>query len=156
MQIVENTLDTSLGAVLDEPVFCFFAHGSVEENAPRISPLWFLWEDEHIWIIADSRKSYYARVEADGRAAVAVVDFDVYTGRVRHIGMRGNAAIVAMDLDLADRLLSKYLGPNKEIWDDRFVDIDPDRWHLIRFRPSTVVARDQSFEPTLPSTSPDV
>ena len=63
--------------------------------------------------------------------------------------MRGRAEIVPFDEGRANRLLERYLGSDRDAWDDRFVDIDPDRWGLIRFEPETVIARDQSFVPTL-------
>lgn len=150
MDIVENTLDEPLDAVLKQPLFCFL--GSVSrEGEPRISPLWYLWEDDSIWIIADSQSTYTTRVERHPRTAVAIVDFDVHTGRVVHIGMRGNATLLALDQDRVDRLLTRYLGPEKSAWDPAFIDLDPDRWEFIRFDPETVVARDQSFTPSLDS-----
>ncbi|SFC36257.1 Pyridoxamine 5'-phosphate oxidase [Halobiforma haloterrestris] len=148
MDIVENTLECPLEDVLERPLFCFF--GTVSSDAaPRISPLWYLWEDERIWIIADTGKSYVDRVAADPRTALAVVDFDVATGRVHHVGMRGRADVVPFDEDRAERLLGRYLGPEENEWDPRFRGLDPDRWRFVRFEPGTVVARDQSFVPGL-------
>ncbi|WP_290812933.1 pyridoxamine 5'-phosphate oxidase family protein [Halovivax sp.] len=152
MEIVDRTLEDDLDAVLDRPLFCFLAQTS-SEGHPRLSPLWYLWEDDRIWIIADTvEKSYATRVERTPETAVAIVDFDAETGRVRHVGMRGRAEIVPFDEERANRLLARYLGPDREAWDERFVDIDPDRWGLIRFEPETVVARDQSFSPSLERT----
>ena len=149
MEIVDRTLEEDLESVLDRPLFCFLAQATPEGH-PRLSPLWFLWEDGCIWIIADTvEKSYTTRVEQRPETAVAIVDFDVETGRVRHVGMRGRAEIVPFDGERANRLLERYLGSDRDAWDDRFVDIEPDRWGLIRFEPETVVARDQSFVPTL-------
>ena len=149
MEIVDRTLDEDLESVLDRPLFCFLGQATPEGH-PRLSPLWYLWEDECIWIIADTvEKSYAARIEQTAETATAIVDFDVETGRVHHVGMRGRAEIVPFDEERANRLLERYLGPDRDAWDERFVDIDPDRWGLIRFEPETVVARDQSFVPTL-------
>lgn len=149
MELIENTLPIDLEAVLDRPLFCFLAQASPEGH-PRISPLWYLWEDECIWIIADTvEKSYATRVERTPETAAAVVDFEPTSGRVHHVGMRGRSTIEPMDEGRANRLLERYLGPERDGWDDRFVDIDPERWGLIRFEPETVVARDQSFSPSL-------
>ncbi|MEF8812757.1 MAG: pyridoxamine 5'-phosphate oxidase family protein [Halovenus sp.] len=144
MEILENTLEGQLESVLDRPLFCFF--GTVTpECHPRISPLWVLWEDNAVWITADTvEKSDTERVAQRPETALAVVDFDVHTGRVEHVGMRGTAAVTR-----ARRLLRKYLGEEIDEWDPGFVDLDPDRWSSIQFTPDTVVARDQSFSPSL-------
>ena len=43
MEIVEDTLDTELEEFLARPLFCHL--GTASEEGPRVSPLWFLWED---------------------------------------------------------------------------------------------------------------
>ena len=50
MEIVEDTLDAKLEDFLARPLFCHL--GTLSEDGPRVSPLWFLWEDGAIWIIA--------------------------------------------------------------------------------------------------------
>ena len=144
MQVLEDTLDAPLADVLDRPLFCFLAQQS--DAGPRLSPLWFLWEDEAVWIVArlDGR-SYPERVERDPRSAVAIVDFDPATGRVEHVGMRGAASLEPYDEARAHRLFGKYLGDDPAGWPGMFVDFDTANYRLIRFDPETVVARDQSY-----------
>ena len=144
MELVENTLEESLDAFLNRPLFSFFAQRS--DNGPRLSPLWFLWEDDAIWHVArlDGR-SYPVRVKQDPRTAIAIVDFNPGTGRVEHVGMRGEAILDLYDEQRANRLFQKYLGEEKCEWPEMFVDIDPDGYRLIKFTPETVVARDQSY-----------
>lgn len=148
MELIEDSLDISIDTFLERPQFCYLANVS-QDCEPRVSPLWYLWEDGSIWIIAGTEKSYYQRVLENPPTAIAFMDFDVTTGRVHHVGMRGTSSIVPLDQDRVARLLRRYLGDDTDRWDPRFIDIDPDRWHLIRFDPETVVARDQSFEPSL-------
>lgn len=149
MELVENSLDADLEAFLERPRFCFLGTAT-HEGAPRVSPLWYLWEDGHVWIIADTvEKSYPARVEARPETAVAIVDYDAASGRVQHVGLRGTAAVVDFDRTRAERLLERYLGPRKDDWDRRFTALDPERWELVRIDPRTAVARDQSFAPSL-------
>lgn len=148
MEVVENTLSDPLDQVLAQPMFCFLAMVS-EAGDPRISPLWYLWEDDAIWIIADRDRTYTTRVANHPETAVAVVDFDVETGRVVHIGMRGEAALEPLEDTRVERLLQRYLGAETEAWDEGFHDLSHDRWQFIRFTPRTVVARDQSFTPSL-------
>jgi nitroimidazol reductase NimA-like FMN-containing flavoprotein (pyridoxamine 5'-phosphate oxidase superfamily) len=148
MEVVENTLDVELDAFLDRPLFCFLA--TTDDGAPRVSPLWFLWEAGAVWMVADERKSYPGRVERHPEVALAVVDFDRAAGRVQHVGVRGRASVEPLDPARAERLLARYLGPDVEEWDgSRFPD--PREWGaemvLLRVEPGTVVARDQSYVP---------
>lgn len=153
MEIVEDTLPVDLDDFLDRPLFCFLA--SSTKQGPRVSPLWILWEDKYIWIIADTKtKTYARRVEEDPRAALAIVDFEPRTGLVQHVGMRGKATLEPFDEDRANRLLGKYLGEDNEQWDqDRFAGPWDERWQFIRFEPETVVARDQSYVSGFPSSN---
>lgn len=144
MRVVENTLECDLAAFLDRPLFCFLAQRS--GDGPRVSPLWFLWEDDRVWIVARlEERSYPERVRRDPATALAIVDFDPATGRVEHVGMRGTASLEPYDEDLAERLFVKYLGPRRGEWPEGFVGLDPDRYRLLEFAPETVVARDQSY-----------
>lgn len=143
MDIVENTLAVPLDEFLDRPLFCFL--GQQGDPGPRVSPLWFLWEDEAIWNVARLHgRSYPERVRQNPRTAVAIVDFEPETGSVEHVGMRGEAALEAYDADRARRLFRKYLGPDGD-WPEMFTEIDTADYRLIRFDPETVVARDQSY-----------
>lgn len=145
MEIVENTIDEDLDVVFGRPLFCFLAQHSPE--GPRVSPLWYRWEDGAIWVIATRSRSYVDRIEADGRTALAIVDFDPRSGRVHHIGMRGEANIEPFDRERAFRILARYLGDDEDRWPERFTDLPPDDHAMIRFDPATVVARDQSYQP---------
>lgn len=149
MEIVENSLDAELDEFLARPLFCFLA--TTDDGEPRVSPLWFRWEDEAIWIIADAEKTYPERVERNPRVALAIVDFDATRGRVQHVGVRGRASVEPHDPARAKRLLRGYLGPDEEQWDEeRFPDPATwgDRMVFVRVEPETVVARDQSYVPS--------
>jgi hypothetical protein len=145
MEIIEDSLPVELDAFLDRPLFCFLAQSPAA--GPRVSPLWFLWEDESLWIIARlPGRSYPDRVREDPRAAVGVVDFDPAEGGVYHVGIRGQASLEPFDRDRADRLLEPYLGADQSEWDPMFRDLDPEEYRLLRVEPETVVARDQSYQ----------
>lgn len=144
MQVIEQTLDGSLAEFLARPLFAWLAQRS--GDGPRLSPLWFLWEDDAVWHIAQlDGRSYPERVRAYPRTAVGVVDFDASTGSVEHVGIRGTATLVPYDEPRAGRLLETYLGADRATWPERFRDLDPDAYRLIRVDPDTVVARDQSY-----------
>ena len=144
MEIIEDGLEVALDEFLARPLFCFLAQRSGE--GPRLSPLWFLWEDAAVWNVAwlDER-SYPERVQEYPETTVAVVDFDPATGRVEHVGMRGEATLEPYDCSRADRLFEKYLGDDREAWPETFRGLDAESYRLIRFDPETVVARDQSY-----------
>lgn len=132
--------------VLQRPLFAHLATAS--GDGPRDSPVWFLWEDEALWILGNyEADSFPRRIEADDRCAVGVVDFDVATGRVLHVGFRGTASLTAHDAARARRLLRRYLGPEESAWDPRFSAVPGDPiWVLLRFHPETGVVRDQSYQ----------
>jgi hypothetical protein len=137
----------SLDVVLARPLFAHLA--TMCRDGPRDSPVWFLWEDESLWLIGNAYDSFPKRIEADRRCAIGIVDFDVRTGRVHHVGLRGTATVEDWNPDRCRRLLSNYLGADETMWDPRFVATVTDyqnQW--IRFTLKTVVVRDQSYDIT--------
>lgn len=135
---------------LARPLFAHLATASA--RGPRASPVWFLWEDDLIWIIASrASDTFPARIEADPRCAIAIVDFDRQTGLVQHVGLRGHATIEPFDPARARRLLVRCLGRDQRTWDTRFTatvtDPATEQAVLLRFVPETLVARDVSYTP---------
>jgi hypothetical protein len=144
MEVIEHSLPVGLDEFLRRPLFCFLAQES--DDGPRLSPLWFLWEEGAVWNVARlGGRSYPERVRRFPRTALAVVDFDPATGRVQHVGMRGEASLEPYDPDRAGRLFEKYLGAERTAWPAMFRDLEADDYRLIRVDPATVVARDQSY-----------
>jgi len=131
--------------VVSEPLFAHLATESAE--GPRESPVWFLWEGNALWIIGNQRTdSFPGRIEREPRVAISIVDFNVVTGRVRHVGFRGHARLEPHDPARMRRLLGRYMG-DEEHWDPRFVEILDDADYIfIRFEPETAVVRDQSYK----------
>jgi|SRR5579883_2674027 len=135
-----------LREILERPLFAHFATAC--ENGPRVSPVWFLYEDEALWIIANEKDSFWKRVRDDPRCALEIIDFDVSSGRVHHLGMRGYASVLPWEPGRARRLLQRYLGPEQTRWDARFFSTAGDYSNCwIRFQPQSVVIRDQSYVP---------
>ncbi|MCC5832089.1 MAG: pyridoxamine 5'-phosphate oxidase family protein [Chlamydiales bacterium] len=49
------------------------AHLSTTENGePRDSPVWFIWEEERIWIFGTSKDSFVKRLRTEPRCALVV------------------------------------------------------------------------------------
>lgn len=134
--------------ILSRPLFAHLATSS--DAGSRESPVWFLWEDDALWIIGNYQTdSFPKRVEQDPRCALGIIDFDAPTGLVQHLGFRGRASLRPHDEERMKRLLSRYMG-EQETWDSRFVEILGDTdYVLIRFEPETAVVRDQSYQKKL-------
>lgn len=150
MEIVEDSLAVDVDIFLSRPLFAHLATTCPE--GPRESPVWYLWEDEVMWINGDREAdSFPGRVEDDPRTAVGVVDEDPQRGLIQHVGMRGSASVVPFDRERGERLLARYLGPDPSAWDPRFrafIENPAESSVFVRFVPDTVVARDQSYMPT--------
>jgi Pyridoxamine 5'-phosphate oxidase len=132
---------------LSRPLFAHLSTTSAQ--GPRESPVWFLWEEEALWILASRRTDTFPiRIERDPRCAIGIVDFDQTSGRVQHVGFRGRAEIEPFDANRARRLLSRYIGEHESSWDDRFRRTleGRDQELLVRFVPDTAVARDISYD----------
>lgn len=152
----ERSVD--LDGFLARPLFAHLATAS--RHGPRESPVWFLWEDSAVWILgSQASDTFPARVVADARCAVGIVDFDCASGLVQHVGMRGRATVEPFDPDRARRLLRRYLGPVERTWEKRFsttvTSPAAEQAVLLRFVPETVVARDVSYKPLTATTSLD-
>ena len=136
--------DFDIDTFLARPLMAHLATSS--PDGPRDSPVWFLWEQQSVWLIGNSRDSFPRRIARDGRCAIGIVDFDLARGRLHHVGMRGAATVVPLDQDRLHRLLSRYLGDNKARWNPEFRRTVIDRLDLmVRFEPMSIVARDQSY-----------
>lgn len=147
--IRDRPRSVDLAEFLSRPLFGYLATAS--DAGPRVSPVWFLWEGETIWIMGNRETdSFPTRIKQDPRSALTIVDFDRNKGLVHHVGMRGRARIVPFDKERAKRLLHRYLGRQEDHWDaQRFIEpLDDANNVFIRFEPETVVARDQSFRPS--------
>ena len=141
----EESAHRLMNDVLSRPLFAHLATAS--EHGPRESPVWFLWEDEAIWIIGNNNTdSFPRRIATEPRCALGIVDFDISTGLVQHVGVRGLAHIEPHDSERMKRVFRRYMGDPGQ-WDSRFVEILNDTDYIfVRLEPETVVVRDQSYQ----------
>ena len=144
--ICDRPRSVDLDEFLSRPLFAHLATGS--QDGPRESPVWFAWEEQVVWIIGSlDTDSFPARVKAEPRCAIGIVDFDPATGLVQHVGFRGRASVESFDPARAKRLLARYLGGDVRGWDPRFRDTLHDASNVfVRFVPETAVARDVSYQ----------
>lgn len=145
IDVEDDAAERTMEEILSRPLFAHLATAS--EHGPRESPIWFIWEHGALWFLGNYQTdSFPRRLERDARCAVGVVDFNVETGLVQHVGMRGSARLEAHDEGRVKRLFGRYMGA-QERWDARFLGVLGDGdWIFVRFEPETVVVRDQSYE----------
>ena len=85
MQIDRSGNEFDLDEFLAQPLVAHLATASAQ--GPRESPLWFLWEEQCIWLTGTTRDSFPKRIANDCRAAIGFVDFALEAGVLRHVGM---------------------------------------------------------------------
>ena len=139
-------------AVLRKPLMANLSTVAAD-GAPRNAPVWFAWEGGVLSMLATEGNASVTRLRADPRCAVEIVDYDNARGVLRHVGLRGRAEIVPMDVALFRRLLHRYLGPEPD-WNPWFIreiaHIDHPDGRLIRLAPDSVFTNDVSFFRTGP------
>lgn len=143
-------MDFDPAEMLAKPLMAHLATSS--PDGPRDSPVWFLWEEGAIWLIANSEDSFPVRLRAEPRCAIGIVEFDVTRGILRHAGIRGCADILPMDKARLRRLLERYLGPAPDEWNEWFTTQIVERLDLmIRIMPASIIVRDMSYFKTGPA-----
>lgn len=119
-------------------------------TGPTVRPVWFLYEDGRFWWLTGSSYSRLGEwLERDDRVSLVVDRCDLATGEVLAVTATGRAAVEPLDVDRATRKLTKYLGPGRGGWPERFRSVltDPTA-ALIALRPDRAPRlRDLSFAP---------
>ncbi|MCH5670986.1 pyridoxamine 5'-phosphate oxidase family protein [Streptomyces gilvus] len=122
----------------------------IATNGPTVRPVWFLWEDAAFWVLTGPWARLAGQVRDDPRVALVVDECDVETGLVRQVIARGRAELLPFDVARGRRKLARYLGPDEDRWDERFVRYlygDPavrgTVW--LRVRPASLQAQDLSY-----------
>jgi nitroimidazol reductase NimA-like FMN-containing flavoprotein (pyridoxamine 5'-phosphate oxidase superfamily) len=115
---------------------------------PTVRPVWFLYEDGCFWWLTGSS---YSRLENllgfDSRASIVVDTCDLATGQVMAVTASGRAIVHPFDPERTQRKLTKYLGPARDRWPERFqaTFTDPTT-RLVKLTPSRAPRlRDLSF-----------
>ncbi|EDQ04809.1 hypothetical protein DSM14862_01683 [Sulfitobacter indolifex] len=148
---MEYTFDPH--ALLSEPLMANLCTSGNE--GPRNAPVWFLWEDEAIWMLGSKNGSSVSRLKADPRCAVEIVHFDNEAGILLHLGLRGRASIEQMNAMRFRRLLAKYLGPDEGCWNPWFIQnvaaIDDQDGRMVKLTPATTYTNNVSYFRTGPA-----
>lgn len=147
MKVVQK--DFEIEYVLNKPLMAHLA--SSQEGIPRGSPLWFLYEDQKIWLFGIDTDSFIKRLQVEPRCALTIVDFDLDRGVLRHVGVRGKATVTSANSARLNRFVGKYLGNDAEKWNEWFVTniVNPLN-RMVQVDLEAVVAKDVSFFKTGP------
>ena len=123
------------------------------DGSPRNAPVWFIWEDDALWMLGSVDGSSVRRLKDDPRCAVEITRFDAAEGILLHLGLRGSATIERMDPERFERLLGKYLG-SRDRWNEWFIEniarIDDPNGRMIRLAPQSTFTNNVSFFRTGP------
>lgn len=119
------------------------------DDGPRNSPVWFLWEQDALWMPGSAQSGSVRRLLDDPRCAVEIVHFASTQGILLHLGFRGSATVEPLAPPLFERLLEKYLGSQRSDWNPWFVEniakIDDPTGRMIRLAPDSTFTFNVSY-----------
>lgn len=141
--------DFDINIVLDKPLMAHLA--SQGDETPCSSPLWFIYEDNKIWLFGIDTDSFIKRLKNNPKCALSIVDFNLEQGILRHVGVRGIAKVGSIDKNRLNRFVGKYLGNKQDSWNEWFVDnvVNPIN-QMVEVIPDTIVSKDVSYFKTGP------
>jgi PPOX class probable F420-dependent enzyme len=95
-----------------------FAHlATIEaDGCPQTTPMWYLWDDEHLLFSTIKHRRKYRNLLRDRRVAVSIVDPD---NPYRYVQIRGLAHIEDdPEGHIHQALVTKYIGAGITPWDE--------------------------------------
>jgi hypothetical protein len=115
-----------LDAFLTEQRTCRI--GTVSPTGPHVTPLWFLWHDQSIWLYSIFRSQRWTDITRDPRVSVLVDDGHEYS-ELRGVEICGKAEVIgevprvgSQDpvLEVPERLMAeKYFHSTEMVHDER-------------------------------------
>jgi general stress protein 26 len=90
--------------LLERPLMANVASVAAD-GTPRNAPMWYIWEENAIWLLGSSSSSSIKRLKIKPNCAVEIIDFNREDGILLHLGLRGVATIMPMDRNRFRRLL---------------------------------------------------
>ncbi len=128
---------------------------TVCSEGPRNAPVWFLWEENALWMLGGKDGSSVQRLIRNPQCAVEIVHFENERGILLHLGFRGNATIETASVSRFKRLLSKYLGSDEALWNSWFIEniaqINNPANRMIKLVPESTFTNNVSFFRTGPA-----
>jgi hypothetical protein len=105
--------EAQIEAFLAEPITAQLA-----TNGPTIRPIWFHWENGAFWVISGPWAKLFTRVQTDPKIALCVDVGDFDGGIVKQVCAYGSVTVEPYDVELARRMLHRYLGADESTWSD--------------------------------------
>src|SRR5690625_8007669 len=90
--------------LLDRPLV---AH--VATSRPRVRPVWFLYEQDHLWWLTGPWSTQASEIADNPRVSFVVDTCDLTSGEVRQVVAHGDAEEMPWDADRVRRKLARYL-----------------------------------------------
>ena len=115
------------------------------EGGPHVTPLWFVWDGEHLWLNSITRSQRWANLRRDPRVAVVVDAGDGYfelhgvelSGTAEPVGEQPRTGAPNPELERVEKAFAdKYLNGNPFVHDGKhaWVRITPEREYTWDFR----------------------
>jgi general stress protein 26 len=144
---MQPPLDFDPQLVLSKPLMIHLS--STRNGSPRSSPLWFIYEENKVWLFGSQIDSFVKRLQDEPECALSLVDFDLDHGVLLHVGIRGSVIFNEVDQMRLQRFLIKYLGKYKH--NEWFIQevVEPLNV-MLEVNQQSIIARDVSYFKTGP------
>jgi PPOX class probable F420-dependent enzyme len=105
------------------------------DGSPHVTPLWYVWDGEHLWLNSLTRSQRHANLLRDPRIAVVVDSGDGYS-QLRGVEFSGRAALVAAPEAVETLFAERYFGGAPYVADGKhaWLSITPEREYTWDFR----------------------
>ncbi|MCW2528225.1 MAG: pyridoxamine 5-phosphate oxidase-related FMN-binding [Pseudonocardiales bacterium] len=124
------------------------------DGSPHVSPLWFVWCDQSLWITSIVKSQRWTDVQREPRVS-AVIDGGVTFAELRGVEINGRAEVVG-DVPRTTQRVGELVEPEHLMarkYNDRD-DYVPDGRHAwLRIRPTKIVSWDFTKSPRLQGRS---
>ncbi len=104
------------------------------DGRPHLTPLWFIWLDEKIYICTPARSQKFSNMRTNQSVALSLVD------PLNVVIIEGEAHVAARDL--TDKMAEYFL--NKYEWDFRYDESA--KWQLVEITPLKILAWGDGFD----------
>jgi PPOX class probable F420-dependent enzyme len=120
------------------------------DGSPHVTPLWFVWDGESLWLTSVTRSQRWTNLQRDGRVAVVVDDGTGFmelrgvelTGRATAVGEVPRTGEANAELQVPERLFADKYAGGRVAYDGRhaWLRITPDKivsWDFSKFPSAT-------------------
>ncbi len=125
---------------LSRPLLARLATASLDAQ-PHVVPVWFLWEDDAVWVSSYRSTRKIGDLERNPKCAI-VIDVEQGQGQVSAVMIEGTAELVSVPRGETrariERVYIKYLGPQGVLAPDPQSWLDSEENLLIKITPKRI------------------